>query len=723
MGLWGKPIWCIACLLSLATAQTVSEPYAGVRLQIRLAQAKSQFHVGETIPIELSFSTSVLDTYWVSTRMYDRSGRLNMENFEVTPPGRDPLSGTSPFFSIGGGLGSSEPLGAEPKVILEELNEWVALDQPGHYRLRVSSTRVQRGQTAFRATVPTESNEVEFDVAETGTAWQQQALASAVATLDLAASTDEEKRQAWRQLRFMDTADSLRELARRLTKPGAERNWDVTAGLLSSRRRQLVASELDRLLPASGAAVTADMLSVMIATKFLLNHDPPLQPYPGQDEAKQKDWAAVRDARMGEFGSIANDVYSRAEAVVALKSGAAKAETIYTLLSRPYNGKRDIVGIAPGLRPELAGTFLMLPPRQQEELLRMWWVRIKSAAMAAPLSELVRQPQIQSQMLRDLALRRLYEVDPDGGTAAIVDEIRHPHVDMKIFTVSAQTLSLLPNTVLPPLDHILLSRLDPQNGIHMGQAALMLGRYGSPEIAAQVRAIYEPHAGQWACDIEDGLLAYFLRVDPSYGVAKAKQCASICTSTALKLAVELKLWPQIEPGVVARLHSDNENTAYLAIQALQKFGDVAGQKALWDRLQRLHDQWADRADELRDRSKREVQAVLHLEYALTQALGRAHGWLLDDTGRQRLLSLLVSEDPRAEASGWQLEGPIRIHVSDSYNGGLHIEIAQYAEADVPGACAKLAQFPPGTRFQVEAIGTLEAESALKRCAEQNGTLR
>jgi hypothetical protein len=51
-------------------------------------------------------------------RNYDRSGRLNIEAFHVTPPGRDPLEryySTGAF--MGGGLGGARELSSDPQVM------------------------------------------------------------------------------------------------------------------------------------------------------------------------------------------------------------------------------------------------------------------------------------------------------------------------------------------------------------------------------------------------------------------------------------------------------------------------------------------------------------------------------------------------------------------------------------------------------------------------------
>ena len=46
-------------------------------LTIRFTGGMNTFHVGEIIPIELSFTASLPDTYDMSNRNYDRSGRLD----------------------------------------------------------------------------------------------------------------------------------------------------------------------------------------------------------------------------------------------------------------------------------------------------------------------------------------------------------------------------------------------------------------------------------------------------------------------------------------------------------------------------------------------------------------------------------------------------------------------------------------------------------------------
>src|SRR5207249_1171850 len=103
-------------------------------LTIRFLDHGPSFHAGEVIPLELAFTASGSEIYQIGLRNYDRSGRLNMEQFHVTPAGRDPLKD---YYArgvfIGGGLEGSRDLNDEPHIIHDNLNEWIALDNPGHY--------------------------------------------------------------------------------------------------------------------------------------------------------------------------------------------------------------------------------------------------------------------------------------------------------------------------------------------------------------------------------------------------------------------------------------------------------------------------------------------------------------------------------------------------------------------------------------------------------------
>src|ERR1017187_5955584 len=313
-------------------------------LRIQFASAGSVFQTGEIIPVDLLFSAAG-SGYQMGTRSYDRSGRLNIEQFHVDPPGRDPLhdhyNGAVQGF-IGGGASSTDKLlSPDPEAIHVDLNEWVAPDKPGHYSLYVTSGRVSRRDGAKFENVALRSNTLEFDVAEASPAWQAQTLGAAAATLHNAGSTPDEKRAAAHPLRFLETPDAVRELARQLGIPGDESRWDFVAGILGSRHSQEAVAELEAQLAAPDAAITADLLSALAETKFLVDHDP-MPPYPEQDKQQQEAWSACLDARRKQFGQLQDKLYAQAAALAGSKRGAARAETVRTLLLRPSRESSDV---------------------------------------------------------------------------------------------------------------------------------------------------------------------------------------------------------------------------------------------------------------------------------------------------------------------------------------------------------------------------------------------
>src|ERR1051325_2632647 len=56
-----------------------------VRLAVETGNGKSQFQIGEIIPLKLTFTSSAPKKYQISMASYDRSGRMAYEKFMVEP--------------------------------------------------------------------------------------------------------------------------------------------------------------------------------------------------------------------------------------------------------------------------------------------------------------------------------------------------------------------------------------------------------------------------------------------------------------------------------------------------------------------------------------------------------------------------------------------------------------------------------------------------------------
>jgi|HubBroStandDraft_4_1064222.scaffolds.fasta_scaffold06213_4 hypothetical protein len=699
-----KPLRLIFAALILASP-LLAQDESGVSLTIRFADGSSRFYVGEIIPVELSFKASILDMYDMEMRNYDRSGRLNIEGFHVTPPGRDPLKryySTGAF--MGGGLGGARELSSEPQVMREDLNEWVALDKPGHYSLYVTSRRVARRTPSKAEPVELRSNDLEFDVVAADAAWQQQTLSTAVATLNIGSSTEAEKTAALRVLRFLDTPASIHELVFFLGTRGDRSGWNEIAGLAGSRYQNLVVEEFERQMSTPDIALTADYLYILAKLKVQLDHGH-LPPYPEKDAEQQKIWNERMQAREKELKKLQDSLYDKTAMLVATKRGEAKAQTVQTLLLRPSSGTDDVKPLA-GLPPaEVAAAFLNLSQDQEWDLLTSFWERIKDLAMSSPLKKVAEQPNMNHQMLRDLALRRLYDLDPSEGTPIILEEIKHPHLDNGMFTVKGETLGVLPQKTLPQFDQMLAARVEDKESRTKGLDAQLVGRYSTNAILPRVKTVYETAPGQWDCVTEDGFVVYFLRVDPDYGVKRLARAPSFCMTNALPAVIKTHRWSEVEPGIITRLDGPDLNRARQAAETLAEYGSTQAEKALWDRLRKFHEQWAERGNELsmRPGMRADANEAVGFQFGLVEAIGKAPAWLLTDDEVTELENLTLGQE-RDNVKQWHWKSTVNVNVS--FAGDQTIaSMNQYTATDIASLKAKLAQYPSGTKLWLNIFGS------------------
>jgi hypothetical protein len=711
----------IALMLSLPL---FAQQDSAVSLTIRFASGTSAFHVGEVILIELSFQASIPDMYDMDTRNYDRSGRLNMEQFHVTPPGRDPLERyylTGAF--IGGGLSGSRALSTEPQIMREDLNEWVALDKPGHHSLYVTSGRVSRRDVRKDEPLDLRSNALEFDVVEADPAWQQQTLSSAMTTLNIQSSTDGEKAAAVRILRFLDTPGSVQELVRLLGTDSSGNRWNEIAGLAGSRYQSMVVRELEQQMSAPDIALTGDYLFILAKLKLQLDHEP-LPPYPERDIQQQKLWNERMQAQDKDLNEFEDVLYEKAAALVSGKWGTARAETVEALLARPACRGDDFKPIE-GLPPEeIASAFLNLSQDEQLGLLLSFWQRLRVPAMVAPLKEVAEQPNIKHQMLRDVALRCLYDLDPSEATPIFLQEIMHPHLDDGIFTVKGETLGLLPNKTLPQFDQVLSARLEQMESRTTDLDAQLLGRYSTKAILTKVKSIYQTSPGHWDCVTEDGFVLYFLRVDPDYGVKRLALAPSYCMTNSLPAVIKMQRWSEVEPGIITRLNGPDLNRARQAAETLAKYGSPQAEKALWERLLRFHAQWEERGNELayRPGMKNDANEAMSFQYGLVESIGRAQAWLLTNEEIATLESLTLGQE-RDNVKQMHWSSPVEVDIN-FFGDRILGTIGHYSGTGLASTGAKLAQYPTGTKFWLNIHGPPDrvapVVAAINNIAEEHG---
>jgi hypothetical protein len=695
------------------TAQAAASPAEQATLTIRFADNATKYHVGEIIPIELAFSASAANTYEMDTRTYDRSGRLGEEQFIVKPEGRDPLynhyAGGLYMGISGGGLSSGpKMLTSRPEVMVEELNEYVALDKPGHYTLSVRSGRVAR--SGEKRTIPgifnedtfeLRSNTLEFDVIEADPEWQEAELKIALTTLKNPSSSripiaaliatgmpiTTESVTAMKILRYLDSPGSVRELVRRIMQPDEPRKWDCQAGLTGSRFQKLVLQELESQLAKPDTIITSAYLQILGETRFLLAHPPQTK------NASTNDFIE----RPKEFSASMDKLYEEVAKLVPTKQGAAQAETILTLLQHNPPIK---VGIQDS---DVAAAFSNLAPEQQYQLLDQNWSSVKGPAIIPVLEQLLDERDLDHYALRDIALRRLYELDSKIAKPIILSEIKRPHVDRNMSTVKAKTLSVLPDKTLPQFDQLLAGRIAHINSRTMALDAGLINRYATDAILPVVKDVYEGFPIE-SCDIADPLLSYFLRVDPEYGISKMRKETRLCLTQAFQTIKNMNHWADIEPAIIAQLNDAKAFTAMQAAEMLAKFGGPKAKAAMFERLRDFHEKWADREKDFAFRANmtRELSEAMSLQSRLMESLGRAGSWILTNEELNELEKLIIGSQ-RDMIKSWRWQSPIHIGSFPQFRDQDPIFTvgSSYNTQNLQDLCDKLTQFPKGTVFRFQ----------------------
>jgi len=202
----------------------------------------------------------------------------------------------------------------------------------------------------------------------------------------------------------------------------------------------------------------------------------------------------------------------------------------------------------------------------------------------------------------------------------------------------------------------------------------------------------------------------FIKADPAFGAAELsyalsqrQEGQSRCYTALLKDLKEALAVPDVERVAIAALDDPSAEVVRNAAEALGVYGSPAAEAPLWRRLERFHEMFKDRADELRaGPGFDEVKAANGMiEYALVNAIAKGQAWFCGPDTLVRLKGL-VSPPRQAEVTRLesQLEAAeISMSLSwPSYTRLTFFEIAGITGDGLDRFIQKLKQFPRGTQI-------------------------
>jgi hypothetical protein len=695
----------------VAAAQTPDT----VTLTLRLAGDRRQFRPGETIPIELVFDSRAPKRYVVDGATYDRSGRLTIDEFRLSPMSlvTDPMLD---YFAVvggylGGGLRSTGTLGEKPYTVRLELNDWFRFDTPGTFTLSVRTSRVTdetNRKPESQPVLPVESNVITFEIVPRDPRWEEAEVERARQILS--APRRVEWRAACRILRFLGTNAAVDEMVLRYDEE--ECRFDFMAGLFGAPDRAHAVQQLEAGLRAPEQPVTRSYLRTLSALSVYLRQ-PEFRPRQA-DEAKGRLNPGGELVRRPEILQAEAEHYEGLlEAALPLKTGPARAVSAAEHAEIVRTRPSKTTSAAATARKQLIAAFSDLPAARQETLLQFQWRSIADSALVPALRQLANG----SNQFADLALRRLYQLAPSEGRARIVETIRRPHSGSTL-----RTLGALPDAMLPELDEVIAQNIEADTSDLMVTTLnmAMLHRYASPAIAPRMlRRITPAVADMFACEPQAYALAYFLRVRPQDGAdllerALAARSKTGCYRSVLHDTAQRRMTPELERRAIAALDDEEPRVVQSAIETLGKFGSVASAPILRARFEGWHRVWQGRAGELdfnRARGTDDPGVVNRaIESAYLRALAAPLGWLPDAGDITAVREWCVTDSCRREADALlMLNATENATVNVSTFDGIDFDgrLAQYYVNSLAALGRKLSQYPKGTIFTVRAGGDAE----------------
>lgn len=631
---------------------------------MRLVRETQVFHVGESVELEISYSSQSEKKYYGS--FTGPTPDVEGATPQVTPmdgvvdlrqlrPDRGGVAG-----SILSGLGYLSP---QPLTQTFDLGQWYRFQKPGHYSVIVTSAEVSLAKRPEEdgGTEPLtlESNPVEFDIVPADPAWAAWELSNIEQVLDAAGNSDERGRAVSR-LALLDTPASAQTLVRRyLASREAGEEWTFDSALHKSSQLDIIIRMLMAALsdPRGRTPSTLPELLADLQTREELGIMPP---YPSDPENQEK-WTGEWQARLAVHSKYVHGANALLAASVERRSGPARAAAIYEVW---YDAS------------QLSGT----KPMAADELSKLEWnvlavaddlnyaQRLEFAVMAwqsmphEQLHSIIRGVAKESLDPPGYDNRQAFELWHEGWPEECDDAILQDIIQRHARTEMGVTL-MMSEAEHPELDKMLEEQLkDPAKMQDFGQSrrtAAVILRAGSSNIVSLVDSFLDQTTLGCAGETRGDLLGYLFRVAPDDArkrlSAELQDKRDSCGTEVLRTLSSVRPSDDLIPIVTKALDSPNLVVAQSAALYLGEHGSADVEHALWRRLEALWDTWQGRTLELPNdimslSPDARAEAAM-LERALASALAHAAHWTLSPDELDHLRSGCLSQTCRDIADG------------------------------------------------------------------------
>jgi hypothetical protein len=637
-----------------------------VEFRVRLVKDTRVYHMGESIELEISYSSQIEKKY------YGSFSGPTPESIAVTPH-VTPSDGVLDLRELrrdrgmaGSFLGSAGYVGPQPNTQQLNLCQWYRFQKPGHYSVIVTSTEVSRLKSTEegggREPLTLVSSPVDLDILPADPAWVTGELSNIEQALNTARNAGE-RVLALQRLALLDTPASVQRLVQLylVNSIGGE-DWILDSGLRDSSQIDVIIPLLEAALsdPAANIPTSLPELLAYLQTRRELGVMPA---YPS-DPAKQQKWteewerrSKVRDKYLARAGALLS-------ASIERRSGPQRATATYQAwyYADQMNATKPL---APEERSRLQSNVLAvandLDHAQQVQFVVLAWQTMAHEQLL-PLIRRLAKDSINHPADYDNheAIQRWCEGWSEECNAAILQGVLESNAK-----VDKNVVLLMSEAEHPELDKMLETKLEDPAMLYdffqSQRTAAVILRAGSHNIVSAVDSFLDQVAGKRGCDGETqgDLLGYLFRAAPEDGgnrlSAKLQNKNDSCGSQVLRTLHSVHPSNDLIPIVTKALDSPNFADAQLAALYLGEHGPASTEDALWRRLEALWSLWQGRSSDLPDEmmgvGTDEKAETAMLERALASALSRAKNWKLSPAELDRLHSGCLTQPCRDIAEG------------------------------------------------------------------------
>lgn len=642
-----------------------------LRFELRLANETTAYHQGESVPVEISYSTSAKDKY-----------QRNSTNLEIPLPFEtgiaihiQPSEGVIDLSGLrfehgwaGSVIGGMGVLSSEPTTQRIDFCNFYRFEKPGHYSVAITSKEVSRIKTAEEGggveRLTLESNAVEFDILPRDPAWAAAELSGIES--ELHSAEPGAANRAIGRLGRLDTPASARELVQLYLgrADAAASEWLLAPTLRESSQLEVVIPALEAALsdPSTNVPSTLPQLLADLHTRKDLGV---LPPYPTED-AKKPEWEAKSKRR----SELQQKYFEQANALLMVsipkRSGPERASAIYQAwfdAEVAYHTKPSSPEVLSGLRFNVLAVENELTRAQRLQFVITARQTMPHQPLLPILRSLASGSGTTGASYENIEPFKLWCEDArDECQSAILDDVQRSH-----FRTDKNITLLLEEGEHPELDEVLKEQLsDPkavQDGGQAQRVAAVVLRVGSRNLAEPAKAWLAELISKQGCaaDVEASLLGYLFRIGDA--TAKKQLASELsdrkddCGGQVLRSLHAVRYSDELLPIVSQALNSPNLMTVTQAALFLGEHGGPSSEDLLWQRLESLWNAWHERASELQGAAMNfspgasAPQQASQLEQALASALGHARNWKLSAGEIDRLRSGCLTDACREVADG------------------------------------------------------------------------